>query len=123
VSTVGVDFDGVIHKYSRGWGDGSVYDEPVDGAFTALHALMVSYSVFIHTSRDPLQVMAWIEAHSNIKCLSEGDGTGSGYKFWGGQGVLLVTNRKLPAVAYIDDRGIRFENWAKALDDLERFVR
>jgi hypothetical protein len=27
-----MDFDGVIHKYSKGWLDGSIYDEPMEGA-------------------------------------------------------------------------------------------
>ena len=38
--------------------------------------------------------------------------------FWDDQTKIFVTNRKLPAVAYIDDRGIRFTNWRQALADL-----
>jgi hypothetical protein len=38
--------------------------------------------------------------------------------FWDDQTKLFVTNRKLPAVAYIDDRGIRFTSWSQALADL-----
>lgn len=31
------------------------------------------------------------------------------------QGLVLVTDRKLPAIAYIDDRAVRFTNWPDAL--------
>lgn len=33
-------------------------------------------------------------------------------------GMLLVTNRKLPAVAYVDDRAVRFESWNQTLATL-----
>jgi hypothetical protein len=38
-------------------------------------------------------------------------------EFWNGPSIL-VTRRKLPAVAYIDDRAIRFTSWDQALADL-----
>ena len=28
---IGIDFDGVIHKNSKGFYDGTVYDDPVNG--------------------------------------------------------------------------------------------
>lgn len=118
VKSVGVDFDGVIHAYSKGWHDGAIYDEPVKGAFSALHLLMRDFAVFVHTTRDPRPVADWITTWSNIPCAVQ---VNPGMEFWNVQGELLVTNRKLPAVAYIDDRGIRFENWDQALSDLERF--
>jgi len=35
-NTIAVDFDGVIHQYSKGWEDGSIYDKPVKGVRQAL---------------------------------------------------------------------------------------
>ena len=31
---LGLDFDGVIHKNSKGFHDGTIYDEPLDGLCT-----------------------------------------------------------------------------------------
>ena len=36
---IAVDFDGVIHKYSKKWHDGSIYDVPIDGCKDALQKL------------------------------------------------------------------------------------
>lgn len=133
MKTVAVDFDGVIHAYSRGWQDGSIYDEPVPGAVDGLRQLMEQYAVFIHTTRDADQVMPWLErlgfdvtmdercgschaVESHHECPDcEGWGL---LTFWNERGQLLVTKRKLPAVAYIDDRGIRFTSWEQSLVDL-----
>jgi hypothetical protein len=114
--TVAVDFDGVIHAYSKGWQDGSIYDEPVPGAFTSLRVLMSEYAVFVHTTRDPIQVGRWLHERGDFDVSLD-----TGHEvFWNEKGTLLITNRKLPAVAYIDDRAIRFESWGQALGDLER---
>lgn len=116
--TIGCDFDGVVHAYSRGWQDGTIYDEPMPGAFDGLIELMQYYSVFIHTTRDEEQTMRWLSARKMLAITDEQAGRP---QFWDKRGVLLVSNRKLPAVAYIDDRGIRFENWEQALADVRRW--
>lgn len=117
MATVAVDFDGVIHDYKLGWQDGSVYGEFVPGAVVALTWLMQHYAVFIHTTRKPRQAARWIEDHSGhgIECVTRVPRKG----FWNERGYLLVTNRKLPAIAYIDDRAIRFTSWDQALADLQ----
>src|SRR6266540_4074984 len=115
MKTIAVDFDGVIHAYSRGWQDGSIYDEPMPGAFDALRTLMERYAVFIHTTRNAEQVARWINDQQGPPVCY---GSADRIEFWNTQGVLLVTDRKLPAVAYIDDRAIRFESWPQTLDDL-----
>lgn len=111
--TIGVDFDGVIHDYEEGWRDGSIYGELIPGAREALTSLMKSNSVFVFTARDALQVTEWLFARGFPAVTGKLQG-----KFWDGKNTLLVTNIKYPAVAYIDDRGIRFENWDQALGDL-----
>ena len=135
MSTVAVDFDGVIHAYSKGWQDGSIYDDPMPGAFDGLRKLMESYAVFIHTTRDPLPVGNWLMERGHFDVLVEAtwldvdeDGKPDVYndgldrEFWNEQGRILVTRRKLPAIAYVDDRGVRFESWDQALADLSRFA-
>jgi hypothetical protein len=120
VQTVAIDFDGVIHSYDKGWQGGKLYGDPIPGAFDAIRLLMRTYAVFIHTSRDPVQVIRWIEDKSEIPYICQ---TNPGMEFWSDQGKLLVTNQKLPAAAYIDDRGIRFTDWTQALNDLSILVR
>jgi hypothetical protein len=110
--TIAVDFDGVVHQYSRGWQDGTIYDPPMPGALGGLHVLMQQHAVFIFTTRDVGQVAEWLINHG-FGCRTGYDGP-----FWNERGVLLITNRKLAATAYLDDRAVRFENWAQALAEL-----
>lgn len=117
--TVCVDFDGVIHRYSRGWHDGTIYDEPIPGALDALRTLMRDYAVVIHTTRDVHQVAPWLVDHGFVVRV---DGDPDHPEFWNAREILLIANRKLPAAAYLDDRSIRFESWDQALADLRRFV-
>jgi len=34
-----IDFDGVIHKNSKGFYDGTIYDEPIEGSIQAVKEL------------------------------------------------------------------------------------
>lgn len=95
--TIAIDFDGVIHAYDRGWQDGEVYGEPVPGAFDAMRKLQEhGYNIVIYTCRSNVdgKVGQWLIDHiPGDMEIPE-----------------VVTNRKPIAIAYIDDRGIRFEN-------------
>lgn len=116
--TIALDFDGCVHAYSRGWQDGSIYDDPMPGALDALNELMKRDAVFIHTSRDPQSVALWIVEKLGITSTWEMEGARP-HEFWNDRGRLLVTNRKLPAKVYIDDRGLRFESWEQTMASLD----
>lgn len=81
---------------------------------------MSEYAVFIFSTRDPEQILKWMQEKYGkmIPCTTEVPESG----FWNEQGTILITNRKLAAVAYIDDRAIRFTNWNQAIADLDRFA-
>lgn len=53
-SSIALDFDGVIHRYSRGWGDGKIYDPPMDGAPEAIERLNKEFNLVIFTARKNL---------------------------------------------------------------------
>jgi hypothetical protein len=113
--TIAVDFDGVIHTYERGWADGTIYGDFMPDATAALETLMRRDAVFIHTTRNARQVARWIERTSwyHIECTTHLPRTWYGRRkpFWNTRGLLLVTNLKLPATVYVDDRAHRFEDW------------
>lgn len=116
--TICIDFDGVIHAYSRGRADGSIYDAPVAGAFKAIQILLQNYNVVILSTRDPKEIKKWFDFTTKE----------SGYVFtteiipvkvkyeWTKEGVIGITNRKMKAMFYIDDRGLRFTNWRDILN-------
>jgi len=122
MATIAVDFDGVLHSYERGWADGSIYGDWKPGAVVALAQLMQQHAVFIHTTRPAKQVARWIERQSGygFECTTRVPRTGWLRRpgFWNQRDTLLVTNRKFAAVAYIDDRAVRFTHWPQALRDV-----
>lgn len=130
MKTIAIDFDGVIHKYSKGWQDGSIYDKPFDGVFEAIEKLMKTHTVFIFSTRSPRQIKKWIDKHiweeKEHWCLPElawypkyrfeAQIIPFWTKFWNKPDTLGITSRKFPAEVYIDDRALKFEgNWEKTL--------
>ena len=104
-----IDFDGVIHKNSKGFHDGTVYDEPIAGSLEAIRELSSHYDIVIFSCKAlkdrPLingktgqeLIYQWLE-HHNVK------------KF-----IKLVTHEKPRAFLYIDDKGYTFTDWDQTL--------
>lgn len=85
--TICVDFDGVLNEYD-GYEEGDL-GEPLTGSKEFIKELRKKYKVVILTSRPKEQVIDWLNNN--------------------GFPSMKVTNRKVPAVAYIDDRAIQFK--------------
>ena len=105
--TIVFDFDGVIHKYSKGWQDGSIYDEYNEDVIRVMYRLLTEgYSVAIVSTRDPIQISEWWNNHQfPMKATPVINGT----KFWSNTEYIGVFNQKIPALVYIDDRGLTFK--------------
>ena len=91
--TLATDFDGVLHRYSRGWYDGSIYDVPMEGAVDFTTKLTnEGWKLIVFTTRKEIeQIKLWLKKYNFPD--------------------MEVTNTKPIATAYIDDRAIRFTNW------------
>lgn len=105
---IAVDFDGVINSYVSGWtGPADLPDLPVPGAIKWLEKMAECFEVIIFTTRaqDPdaaASIRDWLLRH--------------GY----GGPELLVTNVKVAALVYLDDRAIRFEGVFPSKDEIHR---
>ena len=115
VKTIAVDFDGCIHRYREGFKDGSIYDYPMPGVEEALKKLMEKYAVFIFSSRDPYQIMEWMDKKFTVKTQVINDAV----KFWEQKDIIGITTKKLPAIVYIDDRALKFISWGQVLREIK----
>tara|TARA_R110000764_G_scaffold198125_1_gene283377 strand:- start:845 stop:1531 length:687 start_codon:yes stop_codon:yes gene_type:complete len=109
-----IDFDGVIHKNSKGFYDGTVYDEPVKGTEEALKKLSDKYTLICYTAKAKPDrglvngktgtelIWEWLNKYNFSKYISK------------------VTSEKPRAVAYIDDKGIRFNDWESCFKNLNK---
>lgn len=97
MKNISVDFDGVIHKYSKGWHDGTAYDEPMPNAKIALEGLEAEgFGIIIFSARPEEQIKEWLKKYDF-----------KDYPIF----------KKPMAIAYIDDRALRFTNWS----DIKRY--
>ena len=97
-----VDFDGVLNDY-KGW-QGDMLYEPREGVMEFLEELSNNYSVVILTTRNNEKVWEWLRKYGLDFLVDD------------------VTDIKIPAIAYIDDRGLKFNgNFSKTLERLHNF--
>lgn len=114
--TICIDFDGVIHDYSKGYEGKNVFGEMIKGADTATKVLKKKgWTIIIFTTRpDSDALRKWLKDHDvtfdyiNENPDQPGD---SGDK------------SKLIADIYLDDRAICFRGqWDWAINDISSFI-
>jgi len=113
-NNIAIDFDGVIHDFSKGFYDGTCYGEPLPGSIESIKKLSKKFNIVIFTakakpSRPLIQgktgkehVEDWLKKHEIFSLVKE------------------VTSEKPRAFLYIDDKGYRFSNWDDALLFIEK---
>ena len=106
--TIAVDFDGVIHKYSKGFqGLHNAYDPPMPGVFDGLEELKkMGYRLIIVSSRPVEPIKEWLEKYNMSHYFDD------------------ISNTKHPARYYIDDHAVRFEkNDSNSWKNVVEFIK
>lgn len=112
--TLAFDFDGVFHKLNPrhvAKGIQTIDGQEIDNATQHIKLLLEQYYIFIMTAREDLEEVAkWFRMRdTNCRLVHAWE------KEWKVDGVLGITNRKLPALRYIDDRGEPFDSWTQVV--------
>jgi hypothetical protein len=112
--TVSIDFDGVIHSYVTGWsGECVLPDPPVAGAVKFIGDLLVSgYQVVILSTRARSPEARHVMRSYMIAAGLDAEQAKR----------LVITNVKMPALLYIDDRGFRFEGVFPSMEVVEQLA-
>jgi len=107
-----IDFDGVIHKSSKSFHDGTIYDDPIDGVEEALKKLSKDYTLIIYTCKaNPERPL--VNSKTGIELIWEWLDT---YNL--SQYIRDIVYGKPNAKYYIDDKGIRFTDWNQTIKEI-----
>jgi hypothetical protein len=112
--TLAIDFDGVIHKNSKGFHDGTVYDDPIEGSFEALSSLSKDYKLIIFSAKAKSD-RPLINGKSGIELIWEWLD-----KYNMKQFITDVVSDKPRALYYIDDKAIHFTDWNNTLKQINK---
>ena len=108
-----IDFDGVIHKSSKSFHDGTIYDDPVDGVEEALKQLSKDYILIIYTCKAnperPLiggktgieLIWDWLRKYDLDLYIGD------------------IVYGKPNAKYYIDDKAIKFTSWNQVIREID----
>ena len=110
---IGVDFDGVVHRCSKGYYDGTIYDDPIPGSYEALQKLSEKYTIIMFSAKARAD-RGLVNGKTGIELIWEWLAKHDMAKF-----VSKVTAEKPRARFYIDDKAIRFTDWESTFEIIE----
>tara|TARA_Y100000310_G_scaffold16778_2_gene16718 strand:- start:2951 stop:3352 length:402 start_codon:yes stop_codon:yes gene_type:complete len=111
-NTIAIDFDGVIHKNSKGFYDGTLYGELIDGVEGALKQLSNDYTLIVYTCKaNPERPL--IDGKTGVELIWEWLD-----KYNLNQYIEDVTYTKPNAKYYIDDKAIKFVDWNQTIKEV-----
>jgi len=117
VMRVMIDLDRTIHKYSKSWQDGSLYDDPIPGAKKVIDWLKSKgYEIVIFTTRASAE-----NAKDHGQDVNDQI---QGVENWLSNNEIYydrITAEKLNADFYIDDKAIHIKNgnWLEVLKEIK----
>jgi hypothetical protein len=117
--TIAVDFDGVLHGYSKKWHEGTIYDEPVPGAAAAMQALLdAGYEISVYSTRCHSRTVNGKYQPDQAREIEDYLRT-RGIPFTN----VHVGAGKPLCVLFIDDNAFRFTgDWAAAMPQIEAIL-
>ena len=98
---VGIDFDGVIHRCSKGFYDGTIYDP--EGSKEALETISKKFDIIVYSAKARAD-RPLVNNMTGVQLIWEWLD-----KYEMSHYVKAVTAEKPRAVFYIDDKAVRFE--------------
>lgn len=111
---IAVDLDGVILEYDNVWRGSDCFGEVMPGAVEGLKKLKeMGFTIIVYTTRNNCMIPGKdydaAELTNMVKTLL--DATGVPYDY--------ISPFKPLAAYYLDDRGVRFTDWKKAIKDIK----
>lgn len=113
-NTLAIDFDNVIHDMNKGFHDGTIYGKPLKNTKESLELLSKNFRLVIFSCKcnpnRPLVngksgkelILEWLEQKNLSQFIQD------------------ITFEKPNAIAYIDDKSIRFSDWPSCLQVLKK---
>jgi len=108
-----IDFDGVLHRCSKGYHDGTIYDPPIEGSLNSVKEIAKKYIIIVYSAK-ARKDRPLVNGKTGVQLIWEWLD-----KYGFSDYVKDVTAEKPRAVCYIDDRAVKFDDWTQTMSLLK----